>query len=99
MDLVRTGRVELLAIALPGIWRYESQTDDFIAIDGDEFFYDINRVPSDVRALAAATTGVPDITWGVVMDAGLRAELDALMATIDGGEIIVNSNGRLSHRP
>jgi len=99
MNLVDNGRVQLMAIALPNMWSYDPQTEDFLPLKGDEFLYEINKVPGSVKAQAAATTGESNLDWGVVMDAGIRAELELMISNNDSGGIIVNADGSLSHRP
>ncbi len=98
MNLVDNGRVQLMAIALPNMWRYDPQAEHFLPLHGREFLYEINKVPGSIKALAAATTGEHNLKWGVVMDASIRAELELLISNNDGGGIIVNADGSLSHR-
>lgn len=99
MTLVRAGRVDLLAMAGGQIWRYEPRVRGFESVNAADQVNFIDQVPADVAALAQVVTGSNAIQWGVVMDSTMLARLTELIAEVDGGEIVVDVNGGLNHRP
>jgi len=99
MTLIQAGTVRLFAIAAPGLWRYEAVTEGFTPVDGHENLYEIDRVPGGLNALAAAVTGHVPVSWGVVLNSAIQMELGSLLGRVDGGEIVVNADGSLTHQP
>lgn len=98
LSLLNSGRVQLIAMADGKAWRFDPRAEAFESTGSLGRVNVISQVPADIGSLAASRTGYPNLRWGVVMDVDLRTRLQQMISRVEGGQIIVGSDGTFIHR-
>jgi hypothetical protein len=99
-QLLDQGRIRLFATGSGRYWRYTPGSGSFTEADapGQYHVMQAATVPPELRrALVGAAAG--NVTWGVVLPLDILGQLDQLMNSAPGGELIIAASGRVQRRP
>ncbi len=100
-DLIESGSVSLFAFGEGTAWRLAARAGrySFHAAAAPKQIYEMTpaTVPANLlRALRRRASLPPDhVTWGVVLPAMIRSDIERLMHDSSGGHLLIQSDGRV----
>lgn len=100
-DLIEAGGVSLFALGEGSTWRLAASGGrfSFHAVAAPKQIYEMTpaTVPADLLRALRRRASVPTnhVTWGVVLPAMIRSDIERLMRDSNGGRLLIQSDGRV----